>query len=74
MPIPTDEVLYNTSKIFIMSKYKKNSPLASGAIVKHYKQLYKKKHINHKEYNKEYHKEYYIKKKKRNQIINTNTQ
>ena len=44
MPIPTDEVLYNTSKIFIMSKYKKNSPLASGAIVKHYKQLYKKKY------------------------------
>ena len=44
MPLPTDQALYETAKIFIKSKYKKNSPLASGAIVKHYKQLYKKKY------------------------------
>jgi hypothetical protein len=33
-----------------MSKYKTNSPLASGAIVKHYKQLYKKKYDSDNSY------------------------
>jgi len=44
MAIPTDPALYQEAKDFIMSRYKKNSAFASGAIVKHYKQLYKKKH------------------------------
>jgi hypothetical protein len=44
MPSPSDPALYNEAKDFIMSKYKTNSPFASGAVVKHYKQLYKKKH------------------------------
>jgi hypothetical protein len=44
MPLPTDSGLYQEAKDFIMSKYKKYSPYASGAIVKHYKQLFAKKH------------------------------
>lgn len=44
MPIPTDGALYNEARNFIMSKYKKNSAFASGATVKHYKQLFKKKY------------------------------
>lgn len=43
MPTPTDAGLYEEAKDFIMSKYKKNSPYASGAVVKHYKGLFKKK-------------------------------
>jgi hypothetical protein len=38
MPTPTDPKLYQEVKDFIMSKYKKNSAFASGAIVKAYKQ------------------------------------
>lgn len=37
MPIPTDPKLYQDVKDFIMSRYKKNSAFASGAIVKEYK-------------------------------------
>lgn len=44
MPTPTDGALYNEARNFIMSKYKKNSAFASGATVKHYKQLFKKKY------------------------------
>jgi hypothetical protein len=44
MPLPTDSGLYQEAKDFIMSKYKKYSPYASGAIVKHYKQMFAKKH------------------------------
>ena len=47
MPLPTDENLYQEAKDFIMSKYKKNSAFASGAIVKHYKQQFKKKYGEH---------------------------
>ena len=44
MPLPTDSGLYEEARSFIMSKYKKNSAFASGAIVKHYKGLFKKKY------------------------------
>lgn len=44
MPTPNDQALYQEARDFIMSKYKKNSAFASGAIVKHYKQLYAKKY------------------------------
>lgn len=44
MPQPTDSGLYQEARDFIMSRYKKNSAFASGAIVKHYKQLFKKKY------------------------------
>lgn len=44
MPLPTDANLYQEARDFIMSKYKKNSAFASGAIVKHYKQQFKKKY------------------------------
>lgn len=44
MNIPTDKQLYEEAKSFIMSKYKTNSPFASGAVVKHYKQLFKKRY------------------------------
>jgi hypothetical protein len=44
MPTPSDAGLYEEAKDFIMSKYKKNSPYASGAVVKHYKGLFKKKY------------------------------
>jgi len=44
MPRPTDQKLYDESKRFIMERYHKNSPLASGAIVKDYKQKFKKKY------------------------------
>ena len=44
MPIPTDMNLYQESKDFIMSRYKKNSAFASGAVVKQYKQQFKKKY------------------------------
>jgi len=44
MPAPSDPTLYREAKDFIESKYKTNSPFRSGAVVKHYKQLYKKKH------------------------------
>lgn len=37
MPTPTNPKLYEEVKDFIMSKYKKNSAFASGAIVKEYK-------------------------------------
>jgi len=37
MPIPTNQKLYDEVKDFIMSRYKKNSAFASGAIVKEYK-------------------------------------
>jgi hypothetical protein len=37
MPTPTDPKLYQEVKDFIMSRYKKNSAFASGAIVKEYK-------------------------------------
>jgi hypothetical protein len=47
MPTPTDPNLYDEARDFIMSKYKKNSAFASGATVKHYKQLFKKKHGEH---------------------------
>lgn len=47
MPIPVDETLYEEAKDFIMSKYKKNSAFASGAVVKHYKQQFKKKYGEH---------------------------
>lgn len=44
MPTPTDSGLYQEASDFIMSRYKKNSAFASGAIVKHYKQQFKKKY------------------------------
>ena len=44
MPLPIDAGLYQEAKDFIMSKYKKNSAFASGAIVKHYKQQFAKKY------------------------------
>ena len=44
MPLPTDAGLYQEAKDFIMSKYKKNSAFASGAVVKQYKQQFKKKY------------------------------
>jgi hypothetical protein len=44
MPQPTDANLYQEARDFIMSRYKKNSAFASGAIVKHYKQQFKKKY------------------------------
>jgi hypothetical protein len=44
MPIPTDEELYKEARDFIRSRYKKNSAFASGAIVKHYKQQFKKRY------------------------------
>lgn len=44
MPEPNDQSLYNEARNFIMSRYKKNSAFASGAIVKQYKQQYKKKY------------------------------
>lgn len=37
MPTPKNQKLYNEVKDFIMSRYKKNSAFASGAIVKEYK-------------------------------------
>ncbi len=37
MPTPTNPKLYEEVKDFIMSRYKKNSAFASGAIVKEYK-------------------------------------
>jgi hypothetical protein len=37
MPVPTNQKLYDEVKDFIMSRYKKNSAFASGAIVKEYK-------------------------------------
>jgi hypothetical protein len=37
MPTPTNQKLYDEVKDFIMSRYKKNSAFASGAIVKEYK-------------------------------------
>ena len=45
MPRPNDQALYQEARDFIMSKYKKNSAFASGAIVKHYKQQFKKKSL-----------------------------
>ena len=50
MNIPTDKQLYEEAKSFIMSKYKSNSPFASGAVVKHYKQLFKKRYGNKNPY------------------------
>ena len=50
MNIPTDKQLYEEAKSFIMSKYKSNSPFASGAVVKHYKQLFKKRYPNKNPY------------------------
>ena len=44
MPLPIDQNLYQEAKDFIMSKYKKNSAFASGAVVKQYKQQFKKKY------------------------------
>jgi hypothetical protein len=44
MPIPTDSGLYEEARKFIMSRYKKNSAYASGAIVKQYKQQFVKKY------------------------------
>lgn len=44
MPLPIDAGLYQEAKDFIMSKYKKNSAFASGAIVKQYKQQFAKKY------------------------------
>ena len=44
MPAPADPKLYQLAKDFIESKYKTNSPFRSGAIVKHYKELFRKKH------------------------------
>jgi hypothetical protein len=44
MPIPADTDLYQEARDFIRSRYKKNSAFASGAIVKHYKQQFKKKY------------------------------
>jgi len=44
MPAPTDPTLYKEAKEFIEKKYKTNSPFRSGAIVKQYKQQFKKKH------------------------------
>ena len=47
MPIPVDNNLYQEARDFIRSRYKKNSAFASGAIVKHYKQQFKKKYGEH---------------------------
>ena len=44
MPTPTDSGLYKEARDFIMSRYKKNSAYASGAIVKQYKQQFAKKY------------------------------
>jgi hypothetical protein len=44
MPQPKDQALYQEAKNFIMSRYKKNSAYASGAIVKQYKQQFAKKY------------------------------
>jgi hypothetical protein len=44
MPTPKDEELYKQAKDFIMSRYKKYSAFASGAIVKKYKELFREKY------------------------------
>jgi hypothetical protein len=44
MPTPSDSGLYQEARDFIMSRYKKNSAYASGAIVKQYKQQFAKKY------------------------------
>jgi hypothetical protein len=50
MPIPADEGLYEEARDYIFSKYKKNSAFRSGAVVKHYKQMFAKKHPNKQPY------------------------
>jgi hypothetical protein len=53
MPAPTDPALYKEAKEFIEKKYKTNSPFRSGAIVKQYKQQFKKKNESGNPYTNE---------------------
>jgi hypothetical protein len=41
---PNDKELYHQSKELIFNSYKGNSPFRSGALVRHYKDKYKKEH------------------------------
>ena len=50
MPTPADQNLYEEAREYIFSKYKKNSAYRSGAVVKHYKQMFAKKHPDKEPY------------------------
>jgi hypothetical protein len=50
MPTPADPKLYEEAREYIFSKYKKNSAYRSGAVVKHYKQMFAKRHPNKEAY------------------------